>query len=120
MKAILIDVNQECVRMVDINDGDVLHSMYKHLNCTLVDRVSINSHDDIWVDDEGLLSLTPDSKFFTWKGYDGILAGNGLILGIDDMGESVDPCITVEEVRSKVKFHTYVEVYLRSNVGWLN
>ena len=117
MKGILIDVFNECVHMVDIDDRDKLHSMYRHLHCELVDRVSINRHDDIWVDDEGLLSLTEESKFFTFKGYDGVLAGNGLILGVNEMGESVDPCITVDEVRSKVKFHTMRSIRLQQTLN---
>lgn len=116
MKGILIDVYNESVRQVEVDDKDTLQSMYKHIRCSLVDRVSINDHDDIWVDDEGLLSLTEESKFFTWKGYDSVLAGNGLILGIDGMGESIDPRITVDEVRSKVKFHTMRSVRLQQTL----
>lgn len=114
MKGILIDVYNENVRQVEVDDREVLKSMYKHINCQLVDRVSINSHDDIWVDDEGLLCLTEESKFFTYKGYNGVLSGNGLILGVNHRnGESVDPCITVDEVRAKVKFHTMRSVRLQ-------
>ena len=32
------------------------------------------------------------------------LAGNGLILGVDDEGNSVSPTLTVEDVKGKVNF----------------
>lgn len=112
MKAILIDVNQECVRPVVVDDRDHLQSMYNLIGCELVDRVSINDHDDIWVDDEGLLTLTEDSKFFTYNGQ--LLAGNGLVMGVNGMGESVEPTITIDEVRARVKFHNYTEAYIMS------
>jgi hypothetical protein len=112
MKAILIDVYNENVRQVEVDDNDQLNSMYKHINCETVDRVQINDHDDIWVDDEGLLNLTKDSKFFTYEGR--LLAGNGLVMGCDRMGESIEPCITVEEVLSHVEFHDYVQAYIIS------
>ena len=109
MKAILVDVHNECVKPVVIDDNDVLNSMYKHIGCSLVDRVQINDHDDIWVDDEGLLSIDNNSKFFTF-GKSQPLCGNGLIMGVDRMGESIDPTITIDKVRSMVKFYTLSDV----------
>jgi hypothetical protein len=114
MKAILIDVFNNCVKSVSIDENDTLKSMYRLIGCSLVDRVQINSHDDIWVDDEGLLSINNDSRFFTFGnpdlgGYQP-LAGNGLIMGVDKMGKSIDPTITIDEVRARVKFYSLSEV----------
>jgi hypothetical protein len=67
------------------------------------------------VDEEGLFTMDESSKFFSVTGGHQPFIGNGLVVGVDRQGESVDPCITVEEVRSKVKFHTMNEV--RSMVG---
>jgi hypothetical protein len=110
MKGILIDVHQQCVRPVEVNDKEVLQSMYRHIGCECVDRVSINERDDIWVDDEGLLTMDEDSKFFVWRGYGQPLCGNGLILGVNREGECVDPCITIDEVRTKVQFYNMSEI----------
>lgn len=109
MKGILIDVYNENVRMVEIDDKNVLQSWYKHIGCSMVEPVDINSHDSIMVDEEGLLSLTNESKFFSYNGN--ALCGNGLVVGINrSNGKSVDPTSTVDKIRSMVKFHTIQEV----------
>jgi hypothetical protein len=109
MKAILINVNDETVRQVEVDDKDILRDWYKHIGCSMVEPVYINSHDSIMVDEEGLLSLTSDSKFFSYRG--GVYAGNGLVVGVNVRnGKSVDPTSTVDQIRSMVDFHTIQEV----------
>src|ERR1035437_5886442 len=99
MKAILIDVINENVRMVEVDDKDILHSWYKHLGCQCVDHVDISSHDSIMVDDNGLLTMDWKSKFFSYMGS--VYCGNGLVVGVNYRnGNSVDPCISVEELRT--------------------
>lgn len=108
MKAILIDVIQGNVRQVEVDDKNIINEWYKYVGCSWVESVYINSHDSIMVDEEGLLSLTDESKFFSFKGN--VYEGNGLVVGVDEKGESVDPCITTEEVRACVKFYTINQV----------
>jgi len=109
MKAILIDVNNECVRQVEVDDNNVLHDWYRWIGCRMVEPVYLNSHDSIMVDEEGLLSMDEHTKFFSYKGS--VYCGNGLVVGVNvNNGESVDPCITVDKVRSYVKFHTMWDV----------
>ena len=102
MKAILIDVLNENVRMVEVDDKNVLKDWYKHIGCSMVEPVYINSHDSIMVDEEGGLTEDEDTKYFSFDGN--IYIGNGLVVGVDRNGKSVDPCICVEEVRSRVEF----------------
>ena len=108
MKAILIDVYNKCVRQVEIDDNNVLDDWYKYIGCKLVDHIDLNDHDSIMVDDEGLLTMTDDSKFFSFAGN--IFVGNGLVVGVDDEGNTVDPCITVEKIRFFVTFPTKEQV----------
>ena len=111
MKAILIDVNQENVRQVEVDDKDVLRSWYRHIGCSMVEVAHyFNHHDSIMVDEEGLFSMNESSKFFTITDGHQPFIGNGLVVGVDRNGNSVDTCITVEEVRSKVKFYTMNEI----------
>jgi len=112
MKAILIDVVNENVRMVEVNDNSVLNEWYKHIGCSMVEVAHYfsNDHDSIMVDEEGLFTMDENSKFFSVEGGHQPFIGNGLVVGVDRNGKSVDPCISVEEVRSKVKFHTFNEV----------
>lgn len=111
MKAILIDVHNENVRMVEVDDKNVLRDWYKHIICGMVEVAHyFNNHDSIMCDEEGLFSMDNKSKFFTVQGGHQPFIGNGLVVGVDSNGKSVDPHISVEEVRSKVKFHTYNDV----------
>jgi hypothetical protein len=112
MNAILIDVQNENVRMVEINKDSVLKDWYRHIGCSMVEVAHYfdNDHDSIMVDEEGLFSMDNDSKFFSVVGGHQPFIGNGLVVGVDNRGNSVDPCISVEEVRSKVKFHTMNDV----------
>ena len=112
MKAILIDVHNETVTQVEVDDKNVLRSWYKLLICSMVQVAHyFNEKDSIMCDEEGLFTMNDDSKFFSVEGGHQPFIGNGLVVGVNPMdGESVDPCITVEEVRSKVKFHTMNEI----------
>ena len=118
MKAILIDVQKKEVRMVEVDDKKVLESWYELMGCQMVEVAHyFDRHDSILVDEEGLLSLDEDTKFFTIEGGHQPFAGNGLVVGVDNRGESVSPKISVEEVQKKVRFHTLWEVQSMVDMG---
>ena len=102
MKAILIDVYEKEIREVDY-DG-TLDFIYFNLACRTFDVVRIDDVNSIFVDDEGL--LRQNQLYFEYQISNGIfqLAGNGLILGVDDEGNSISPTLTVEDVKGKVNF----------------
>ena len=102
MKAILIDVYEKEIREVDY-DG-TLDFIYFNLACRAFDVVRIDDVNSIFVDDEGL--LRQNQLYFEYSGSNGIfqLAGSGLILGVDDEGNSIPPTLTVEDVKGKVSF----------------
>jgi hypothetical protein len=66
--------------------------------------VRIDEVDSIYIDDEGL--FVDDQLFFEYGGdaQSVRLAGNGLILGVDDEGNSISPTTTIEEVKGRVGF----------------
>ena len=72
--------------------------------------VQLDDNEGIFVDEEGLLSVTPETPFFFYKGTHQPIAGNGLILGCNDDGESIATKLTVEQVTAKVKFMTLAQV----------
>jgi hypothetical protein len=108
-KAILINVKNETIEEVVIGEG--IEPIYEAIEVDCFDVVGFDEKNDVYVDDNGLLNLTPSSKFFSIEGYHQPLAGNGLIMGIDhETGESIDTTLSVDEIKSRVKFHTLFEV----------
>lgn len=107
MRAVLINAKDRTVTDVEV-DGrkNVLHQWYKLLNVRMVEvALYINEQEDsILVDEEGMLELDENTCFFVYEGGHQPFAGNGLIVGKDEDGESISCHVTADEVRSKVKF----------------
>lgn len=112
MKAILIDVKNETVCEVQLDKKNILHSWYKEIGCQMVEVAHyFNEMDCVMVDEEGLFTMSEDSKFFSVEGGRQPFIGNGLVVGCEPRsGESANPGISVEEVKALVKFHTLSEV----------
>ncbi len=102
MKSILIDVIKQEVK--EVEHDDTLASIYTHVNCGTFDVVRIDDVNSIYIDDEGL--FVQDQLYFKYTGTtDSVsLAGNGLILGVDEEGETTSPSLTLEDVKKAVTF----------------
>lgn len=107
MKAYLIDPAARTITQVEYT-GDY-KNIYTHIeaNCFDVARVYKNG-DGIFVDDEGLLN--EPEHFFIHRNYPNPLAGKGLMLGVDDEGESVEPGTDIETLRNDIAFVSRDEV----------
>ena len=118
IKGILIDAEKRTVKEVQVI-GDY-KAIYPFLgvgvDCFAL--VGINDTESIYVDDEGLLKNP--RNFILFKGYRGALAGNGLILGSNEEGESISTSLTVEWVKKQVKFADYLTVGLMAKMGALD
>jgi len=114
MKAILIDSINKEVKEVEIGKG--IDEMYKFLNCEIFTIASyLPKNDAIFVDDEGLMNGT--DTFFTYEGAHQPFAGNGLIMGSNSKGESVDCKIDLNEVKKKVDFYDRFELSMAIAFG---
>ena len=102
MKAILIDVINKEVN--EVEHDDTLSSIYKHIDCGTFDVVRIDDTNSIYIDDEGL--FVEDQLYFKYTGTTNSvsLAGNGLVLGVDEEGETTSPTLMLEEVKKAVTF----------------
>ena len=110
MKAIFIDSKNREVKEVEIT-GD-LQSWYETIGCGMVEcALYFDDHDSIMVDEEGLFN-SECNEFFFVKGGHQPFAGNGLVVGTDNMGEATDTKISLDEVKSKVKFMDRFDAYL--------
>jgi hypothetical protein len=102
---ILIDVVNETITEIEVGD---YKDIQKKIGCSLFDTVQLDENNDIYVDDEGLLSVDKDSKFFGFKGLDSKFGGNGLVLGINhNNGESVSTTFSIELLKKVVKFYNF-------------
>lgn len=114
-------INAEARTITEVEVGDY-KTIYPLLGTSLkqVDGftiVGIEQDDSIYVDDEGLLGITIDTTFFLCNSYMQPLAGNGLVMGTNEEGESVNPKNTLDFIKSKVKFMTLLQaqVWARQN-----
>ena len=102
MKAILINVKDQSI--TEVEHDNTLNNIYELLDCRTFDVVRIDEVDSIYIDDEGL--YVEEQLYFEYGGDQHAvrLAGNGLILGVDDDGNSTSPNITLEDVKGRVGF----------------
>lgn len=99
-KAYLIDPDKREITEVPYT-GDFT-DIYKHIQANMFDAVVFNSAEDVcFVDDEGLFN-SENSFFQIADGQP--LAGKGLVLGTDEEGDTKDPYITLEGLRTLVNF----------------
>lgn len=105
MRAIFIDARMKRVTEIDIEPS--LESYYFQLGCRTIEAAhveTIRSTDVMYVDEEGLLVDREFQVFFNMIGAYQPFAGNGLIVGTDDEGNTVECQSTLEHVRNMVIF----------------
>lgn len=121
MRAIKIDSTNRTVTEVE-HEGD-FRDIQKAIGCrcfTLI-RDAGSQRDDLFVDDEGLLDASRDTKFFKIPWYPTPLAGNGLVLGSNSQGESIAAKGSLEEWQRNVRFMSAEAAWLQEELkesGW--
>lgn len=106
-RCILIDVEAKRITEVFLEEG--LQPIYDALKCDYFESVRIDDTNDLYVDEEGLFKVDENTKFFQY-GTSQYLVGNGLVTAHNDMGETIDTTLSVDDVEKMVKFYTYEEV----------
>lgn len=89
------DLGETKAVIVKLEKEDTLNQMYKLIDCSSVDCVSLPKNIDIWTDDEGLLKS--DSAVIRYlvreddesDGFELHLAGKSLILSADEDGNTI-------------------------------
>jgi len=113
-KAIRIDSKNKTITEVEIGDG--IQDIYKHVGCDTFTVVNLGGGVDLYVDDEGLLKNawvdkdTGEKHNMTGiqiQGYPQVLMGNGLVMGHNEEGESVDCPVSKEQVEAVVTLVEY-------------
>jgi Domain of unknown function (DUF3846) len=97
--AFLVKPMDGTAQRVIVNDyRDIYH--WVGADCFDTCRLT-QEHDYVYVDDNGLLKQQPANNFFKPATYPDPLAGNGLVMGCDEEGDSCDPSFTWEEFKAK-------------------
>ena len=112
IKAILIDSEKKEIREVELiqESGSTNQSIYKELKCDCITSAcsEVFSHIDhaLFVDDEGLLKTHPLGAFcisLNPRPYTSqTLSGNGILVGIDEEGETVSHKLDIEMIKKIV------------------
>lgn len=107
MKAYLIDPATRTLSAVDVEteNGTQLKSMYRHLDCDLVEIVRdvIPGHD-IWIDEEGALYDTPPHGLFYAKdSFQQIFCGRALVMSSDDEGDTTPATCQPEDILARIR-----------------
>jgi hypothetical protein len=108
MKAFLIDPKARTIEEVEYDDSDY-RNIYKFIDCQTFTVAPINEHttDDVYVDDEGLMTNERPLYAFQFLGGHQPLVGKGLVVGgPDDEGRNTPPNLTLDELLNITHFGT--------------
>lgn len=102
MRAIIIDAENRQIRETELDEKDTLDGLQKAVGgyITLAGEVDGN---DLYVNDEGLFTIGHGSPFFD-IGLHQPFAGNGIIAGHDDEGETTPATVSLDAIKRRVKF----------------
>lgn len=101
MRAIKIDVEIKEIYEVEISND--IDDIYRHLKCDTFDCVSINDNNTLYLDDEGLLK--EPLGIFSIGEY--VYSGNGLIIGLNNQGASIDCDLSLSTVDKMIDFDQF-------------
>jgi hypothetical protein len=114
IKAILIDVENKQIKELELQSESSSFNLYKELKCEYItsacgDLFNRLSHA-LFVDDEGLLKEEHLGAFCIRIGETGhlyesqVFSGNGIIVGINEEGESIDHQLDIEIIKDIVRW----------------
>jgi predicted GNAT family N-acyltransferase len=109
VEAIFINAITQEISLIELKERGRYSEMYRLLSipglrpCSDINVVGLDQRRHyINVDGEGLLK--DPEHFILWKGYGNALAGHGIIIRVDDEGETVSAELSVETVKRHIKF----------------
>jgi len=100
MKAILINPFDQTIKETEYT-GDY-REIYSLVDCRTFDCVRLTPHEDMYVDDEGL--LIDNQRYFRMLEIGANYAGKALLLSHNDEGETTATNWTLQDVKSMVEF----------------
>lgn len=116
IKGILINPFDETIKEV-VYAGD-FKEIYSLVDCRTFDCVMIDSKNDMYIDDEGL--LVENQRYFRVLELGVNYAGKALVLGYDDEGETISTTLTLQMVKDVVQWlpKTHFETPYMEFTAW--
>ena len=116
MKAILINPFDQTIKETEYT-GDY-REIYSLVDCRTFDCVRLTPHEDMYIDDEGL--LIDNQRYFRMLEIGANYAGKALLLSHDDEGETTATNWTLQDVKSMVEFlpETHKETPYMEFTAW--
>ncbi|ADB42855.1 DUF3846 domain-containing protein [Spirosoma linguale] len=103
IKAISIDPTKRTIEEVEI-EANHLSALYKHIGCRTIDFVCrMPNGDALIVDDEALLT-DPQPPAFKFAYFLHCIHGIALVVGSNSNGRTIEPKLTLQQVRNLTKF----------------
>jgi hypothetical protein len=99
-KAYLVEPLIGTIRVVAVPEENRLAVIRNLIGCDLIDMVRIDDRLALIVDDNGLQETLPCVTQL--HDYPSPLAGNLLIIGTDEYGETIDVAAAIEDVASRL------------------
>ena len=100
MKAILINPFDQTIKETEYT-GDY-REIYSLVECRTFDCVRLTPHEDMYIDDEGL--LIDNQRYFRMLEIGANYAGKALLLSHDDEGETTATNLTLQDVKDMVEW----------------
>lgn len=86
LKGILINPFDRTIKKIEIDNSDLLNSLYQCIDCSTIEKITLDENNDLIFDEE--FCFSNNQAFFTImfeNNTEGqIIGGKAVILGIDD------------------------------------
>lgn len=103
IKAISIDPTKRTIEEVEV-EANQLSALYQHIGCRTIDFVCrMPNGDALIVDDEALLT-EPQPPAFKFAYFLHRIHGIALVVGSNRNGRTIEPKLTLQQVRNLTKF----------------
>ena len=100
MKAILINPFDQTIKETEYT-GDY-REIYDLVSCRTFDCVRLTPHEDMYIDDEGL--LMDNQRYFRMVEIGANYGGKALLLSHDDEGDTIDTNLDLQMVQDMVQW----------------
>jgi hypothetical protein len=99
IKAIIINPYEKTIVECYIKPG--IDALYEAIKCRVFCTVMVTTSNVMFLDDEGLLTLTPETTKNLWSlhDYPSPLSGIAVVLGVGPDGSSIDTTLTVADIQ---------------------